>query len=74
MILIIIVENGYFGVWKNVKVAFIKKKRILKNGKLRSATAKLVFVIRTVRTARHRGQSFFSGSRLLESIVFAEMC
>ena len=33
-----------------------------------------VFVIRTVRTARHRGQSFVSGSRLLEFIVFVKMC
>ena len=33
-----------------------------------------VFVIQTVRTALHRGQSVESGSRLLEFIVFAEMC
>ena len=42
--------------------------------KVEISDRKSVFVIETVRTTLHRGQSFFSGSRLLEFIVFAEMC
>ena len=58
----------FWGLKKRLKLFVKKMPKVVINDR------ESVFVIQTVRTARHRGQSLFSGSRLLEFIVFVKMC